>query len=283
MVTLGTPELYNGVELAPDGRHAAVERISPRDGTSNIWLVDPDTGLETQFTFDGASHPIWSPDGRFVTFNRNRAVFRKPVDGTAAEEQVYRESDGGVFGPVADWLPDGRAFVMRDVPEGTGSATGRLVLVTPGSATKPAAIAGTQFNGRVSPDGKWLAYSADENGVEEVYVQPFPATGAKWLVSRGGGVRPRWRRDGRELFFIASSAVNGAGHLMAVPVDAQPQFRVGTPRPLLDAPFVPGSANEYTYSVSPDGQRILVIEPTADAKRAPFTFVINWTAALQRR
>ncbi len=281
--TLSTPERYNGVEIAPDGRHIAVERIGPHDGVSNLWLVDPDTGLQTQFTFGGASRPKWSPDGRFLTFNHEREIRRKRVDGTGAEEVVYRESEGGVFGPINDWTPDGRAFVMRGVPSGTGAATGRLFLITPGTPPLATPIPETQFNGRFSPDGKWLAYTADESSGEEVYVQPYPPTGAKWLVSHGGGLRPRWSRDGKELFFVASSAVNGTGRLMAVPIDPGPPFRVGTPAAIVDAPFAPGTANEYSYSVSPDGRRILVVQPTDDAIRAPYTLVLNWTAGLQSR
>jgi Tol biopolymer transport system component len=271
------------VEIAPDGKHVAVERRATRDGTPNIWLIDVETGLQTQFTFDGGTHPKWSPDGRFLLFNHERAVHRKRVDGSGVEEEVVRESDSGVIGTFNDWAPSGRAFVMRHVPPLTGSSTGTLLLVTPGPELKTTVIPQAQFNGRFSPDGKWLAYTADENGGEDVYVQPYPITGAKWIVSHGGGVRPRWRRDGKELFYIASSAVNGAGRLMAVPIQSAGSFRVGTPVPLFDVPFVPGDAHDYPYSLSADGQRILVIQPTEDATRTPFTLVFNWVALLRKR
>jgi hypothetical protein len=279
--TLATPEQYNGVEISPDGTHVAVERLSARDGTSNIWLVDSATGTLTQFTFTGATHPKWSADGRFLTFNHERSILRKRIDGSG-EEEVLRESDANMLGPVGDWAPDGTLFAMRRIPAQTGASTGRLFLITPRPNVKATEVQQAQFNGRFSPDGKWLAYTADLNGGEEVYVQPLPMTGAQWLVSRGGGVRPHWRRDGRELFYIASSAVNGAGRLMAAPIMPGPSFRVGTPVPLFDVAFVPGDANDYSYSVSPDGQRVLVIQPTEDATRAPFTLLLNWTARLRK-
>ena len=280
---LGSPERYNTVEIAPDGRHVAVERIEPRDGATNVWLIDSGTGLQTQFTFSGGVLPKWSPDGRLLVFNHERTIFQKRVDGGGVEEPLYRESDGGRFGGFNDWLPDASAFVMRSVPRDGGSAKGTLFLVRPGPPAALTAIEGTEFNGRFSPDGKWLAYSSDANGVQEIFVQPFPFTGAKWLVSHGGGIRPRWRSDGQELFFVASSNVNGSGPLMAVPVEPRLPFRVGTPKRLLDAPFTPSSANQYSYSVGPDGQRILVIEPGADAMHAPFTVVLNWGAVLEKR
>ena len=282
VATLATPERYNGVELSPDGKHVAVERLAPRDGTANIWVADSDTGALTQFTFTGATHPKWTADGQFLTFNHERAILRKRIDGSG-EEEVLRESDANMIGPIGDWMPGDTAFVMRRVPSQTGAATGRLFLITPRPNVKATEIQQAQFNGRFSPDGKWLAYTADQSGGEEVYVQPLPMTGAQWLVSRGGGVRPRWRRDGKELFFVASSSVNGAGRLMAVPVEAGASFRVGTPVPLFDVPFVPGDANDYSYSVSADGQRILVIQPIEDATRTPFTLVFNWVALLRKR
>ena len=131
-------------------------------------------------------------------------------------------------------------------------------------------------NGRFSPDGRWLAYESIESGRIEVYVQPVPATGAKWLISRNGGVRPRWRRDGKELFYITAES-----KLAAVPIVAGETFQAGDPSELFDVSFSPAGVNPYPYAVSADGQRFLVITPEESASSAAISVVLNWASALR--
>jgi eukaryotic-like serine/threonine-protein kinase len=286
LADVGAPERYNAVELAPDGTRIAVERIEPRGNDPSIWLRDADGYSPTGLTFTSGDHPRWSPDGRFVTFNRDNGVLRKSTDGQGSEQELYHPPAGTYVGAVSDWSPDGHLLAIRQGPEGRGSGFGSLFLLplTPGAT--PAPIPQTQSRGqnaRFSPDGRWLAYTSDESGIPEVYVQPLPSTGAKWLISRGGGIRPRWRSDGKEIFYIASTSVNGAGKLMAVAIDPQLSLRVGAPTPLLDIQFLPRNANDYPYSVSRDGQRILAVVPREDAARAPVTIVFNWTSDLKKR
>lgn len=132
-------------------------------------------------------------------------------------------------------------------------------------------------NGRFSPDGRWLAYESSESGRAEVYVQPFPSTGAKWSISRNGGRLPRWRRDGKELFYVTAE-----GKLAAVPIVAGETFQAGDPSELFDISFSPTGVNPYPYAVSADGQRFLVITPDETASTTAISVVLNWTAALRQ-
>jgi Tol biopolymer transport system component len=140
----------------------------------------------------------------------------------------------------------------------------------------------TQFGetyARVSPDGRWLAYSSDESGAFENYVRPFtpnePAgTGAKWLVSRGGGLRPLWRPDGKELFYL-----NQASQVMAVDIDTSKGFQAGTPRRMFTGPT--GALNT-SWDLSPDGKRFLFVAPPNSGRTIPFTVVLNWAADLKK-
>ena len=152
---------------------------------------------------------------------------------------------------------------------------------------KPIALLATPFtevHGQVSPNGKWLAYSSNETGVGEVYVQPFPQGRGKWQVSTNGGQFPRWRRDGRELFYMNQPS---GGKMMAVDVKtAGATFEAGTPKGLFDSGYVNLTHNApyHTYAVSPDGERFLIARPIGgnQTATAPIAVVINWAAALQR-
>ena len=147
---------------------------------------------------------------------------------------------------------------------------------------KPAPYIQTEFaetQGRFSPDGRWVAYISNESGLFQVYVQSFPSSGGKWQVSTGGGAQPHWRRDGKELFYLAPDR-----KLMAVEVNGTgPTFVPGVPKPLFDAHVstaFPGNAHYYT--VTGDGQRFLVNTFVGESTPVPFTIVMNWTAGLKR-
>jgi eukaryotic-like serine/threonine-protein kinase len=151
--------------------------------------------------------------------------------------------------------------------------------------SRPVRFLSTPFQegrGQFSPDGKWVAYTSDESGTNEVYVQSFPAGGGKWRVSSKGGDWVRWRRDGREMFYIA-----GDRKLMSVAVQAiSGSLEFGTPRTLFTIPFVAppaGVSAPYTYDVMPDGQRFLALVPTGDAVPPPMTVILNWSEELKQR
>ena len=193
-----------------------------------------------------------------------------------------------------DWTPDGRFIIYGDGAAQTGddlmilpmsganaSPAGRSEQKNDGDR-KPRPFLRTQFNegdARFSPDGRWVAYVSDESGRSEVYVRPFAESGqaVKRQISTAGGVSPRWRRDGKELFYLAVDK-----RLMAVPVQIGATFEAGTPAALFQVE-VPAAFDGYDqYDVTSDGQRFLINTTVAEANRLPLTTVVNWTRDLKR-
>ena len=148
------------------------------------------------------------------------------------------------------------------------------VLPMTGNDRKPIPIVNTPFeelNGQFSPDGRWVAYETNESGRFEIVVQPFPAPTGKWQVSTAGGIQPRWRNDGKELYFISPD-----GKLMAASITAGTAFAAATPAPLFSVTLAPGAgSNKQQYAVSRDG-RFLINQPVESATTAPITLILNW-------
>jgi Tol biopolymer transport system component len=275
----GEPGLYLRPALSLDGKRLAVERRDPQTGTDDIWLVDLARSTLLRFTFGpfNQTHPVWSPDGNQIVFASDRDgasnLYRKASTG-AGNEELLLASDAAKYS--TDWSPDGRFIAYENQDPKTGSDLWLLPLF---GNRKPIPFLRTDFNegqGQFSPDGRWMAYSSDESGRREVYVRAFPASGGKWQISTAGGSFPRWRRDGKELFYLAADR-----KLMAVPVNADSAIETGQAQALfepriLGIPIVP-------YSVSGDGQRFLVTIPAEEASSSPITVVLNWTAAFEKR
>jgi Tol biopolymer transport system component len=289
---LGDGAFYNNLALAHDAKRAAAVQIDSQTNNADIWLIDVARGIPTRFTFDDNMDwdPVWSPDNTRVAFSSNRDhspfnLYLKDASGVRPEERLQKSD---VSERPCDWSPDGR-FLMyaRGLPSSTGPA--RLwVLSDPAgdpAKRKAAPYFDSAFNTtqcQFSPDGRWVAYVSDESRRgHEVFVQSFPAGAGKFLVSSNGGVQPRWRRDGKELFYIAADGV-----LMAVDVKTSPAFQAGVPHALFD-PEIPGGGSAqfvFRYDVAPDGQRFLVNTEgqSLAAPVEPITVVLNWTAELKR-
>jgi Tol biopolymer transport system component len=254
---LGDLADYGNLELSPDGKRVAVAILDQTIGTRDLWFVDAATGARTRFTSDPADENwlIWSPDGRRVAFNSFRPgrllIYQSPSSGIGKPEVLLADDDEGKW-PVS-WSPDGRFILCTRNTRETGNDLWILPL---GGDRKPYPFLQTRSAenwGAFSPDGRWIAYSSDESGRVEQYVAPFPAqAGRKWLVSKNGGFQARWRRDGKELFFLAgdrtlmAAAVNGAGADFEVS-GVQSLFETRLPYP----PY-------HAYDVTADGQRFLV-------------------------
>jgi len=278
--TVGDPGTLGIMQLSPDGKNAA---ISVTEGSNtDIWIYDLARGLHTRFTFDTATElaPVWSADGKSIVFSSDRKghsdLYRKAADGSGAETLLY--SDGLDKRP-SSWSPDGK-FLLYSTQ---GGATGTIdVWTLPLAAgAKPYPLIQTQFNevnGQFSPDGRWVAYQSDESGRAEIYVIPFhaqgDAPGGKRQVSTAGGTIPRWRRDGKELFYVAPG-----GKLMAAEVDAKGgSFEPGKETALFDG-ILTGLG--FSYDVGPDGKSFLVeLLPEQTTGVEPITVVQNWTAGL---
>ncbi len=206
-------------------------------------------------------------------------LYQKRADGVGIEEPFIKSS---VDMLPHSWSPDGRFLVYR-TPVNGRSQIAILPLAGEQALRLFAPSRFFQAYSQVSPDGRWLAYTTDESGRFEVYVQSFPAPsgGGKWQISKDGGSFPRWRRDGRELFYYALDE-----RLMAVPVRSATGFAVGDAMPLFEVHLLNGPANaprsRHQYDVARDGQRFLVNVPLEDAAASSITVVLNWTAGLKK-
>jgi serine/threonine protein kinase/Tol biopolymer transport system component len=276
---LGKGGEYSDVELSRDGTRALV--ATSDNGDRDLHVFDLTRDFPTRFTFGGGNETsgVWSPDDTRIIFNSQRqggsGLYIKPVSGAVGSEQLLTSDDRSKY-PFG-WSPDGR-YVLY-------GATGPnldLVYMPIDGDRKPLPFAQTPFAewaAKFSPDGKWVAYSSDESGRPEVWVAPFPGPGKRTQVSSEGAVGgfPRWRRDGRELFFLDS-----AGRLTAAEIDITgDEARVGAVVALFDSRA--GIQQRYPYDVSHDGQRFLINMRLEGGERAPtpITLLVNWTAALQ--
>jgi eukaryotic-like serine/threonine-protein kinase len=272
--------------ISPDEKMIAVQRQT--GGTSDIWLRDMARGTDIRFTSVAARNgsSFWSPKGERVLFASNRNgpfnLYQKIASGSGQDELLVATANNK---SPDQWSRDGRFIVYSE----SDPKTKQDLWVLPAGAPsgpgggKPIPFLRTEFNefdGQLSPDGRWMAYASDESGQDEVYVRPFPASEGKWRISTAGGEQPRWRGDGRELFFVGAD-----GRLMAVAVNASagsPSLEVGAPAPLFDAHIAQGARYVYDYDVTADGKRFLVTTNNAAASTLPLTVVVNWTAGLKK-
>jgi Tol biopolymer transport system component/predicted Ser/Thr protein kinase len=280
----GPPGSYFEPSFSPDEKRVALARRDAEDRSENVWLFDFARSTFTRFTFQSQDEgtPVWSPDGSNIVFSSSRGqardLFLKPLSGAGAEQPLV-QSDLPKY--PDDWSRDGR-FILYD--SFSASTKGDIwVLSSPLGDKKSSLYLQTPFNethAQFSPDGKWVAYGSDESGKSEVYVQSFPISGAKWLVSTNGGDQPIWRKDGKELFYLAADK-----KLTAVPVKTGTIFEAGTPLPLFEVHVVPKSLTDdkNEYLVTADGQRFLVLSISDDSVGQPITVVLNWTAELKRQ
>jgi Tol biopolymer transport system component len=268
----------NTVDLSPDGKHVAVMR-SPNSNT-DIWLLDTARGIPTRFTFDAAidAQPVWAPDGSRVVFSSNRKgifnLYSKLATNVGTEDLLLTTDQVLTANDVS---PDGRFLLFRRADPNNGYDLWVLPMF---GEKKPVPFRATPFDerdGQFSPDGRWVAYQSNESGRFEIYVQPFPGPGEKIQVSTGGGAQVRWRRNGKEIFFISLD-----GKLMAASVKLMPSngsIEIGTPQ-LLFMTRVAGGALpglfRQQYSVSNDGQRFLMNATSEGAAVAPINVIYNW-------
>lgn len=279
--TVGTPGLMLTPSLSPDEKQVAILRTDLKSA-SDIWLVDLSRQSSSRFTFDPAmdTNPVWSPDGSRIVFSSNRSgqfdLYWKPSHGAGNEELLFKSDNAKV---VTDWSADGGLILYQESAANRMWDLWALPLV---GDQKPFPIIQSNFResqAKFSPDGRWIAYVSDESGTSQVYVQNFPNAGGKLMVSINGGFQPRWRRDGKELFYFGTD-----NKLMVVQVKTNGNdFQAGTPSPLFQATLIPpipigGSAGEVTH----DGQRFLINVLVEESASSPAIVVQNWTALLKR-
>ncbi len=265
MRRLGQPGTYVTFDLSDDGRRLAFARL--KDQRIYLWLLDVQRDVESQLTFkaQGEGDPRWMNGRNLAVTRRPLSVVQIAPDG---RESVLL-SDGGLLDDVS---PDGRVLLVRRggelqaVPiDGTGPAT---VVRRPATGS----IDQAQF----APNGRSIAYNADETGRWQVYITGFPATGERVQVSSDGGVQPTWRRDGGELYYLDLK-----GKLFSVPIQVSRPLQPGTPRQLFTTRLSEPSSQIEEYAVSADGRAFLILDPVEAKPPDSIDVIINWPALLR--
>jgi Tol biopolymer transport system component len=273
---------FGALRLSPDGQKVAVSEYDLRYGGGTIWIQDLHSNIRTRFTFGGGMNisPTWSPDSSQIALASNRDgafnVYVKPVTGVAEEKAVHVTPEDER--PMS-WSADGRFLVIDSRLRSRQNRQEVSILPLAGDAKTHSYLNASYANsgGQLSPDGRWLAYASEESGRPEVYVTSFPKAKGKWQISSTGGHTPRWRRDGRELFFCRSDGI-----LMVAEVTAgRDSFAAGLVKPLSQRRIF---QNLFiaAYDVFPDGQRFVMSAIRPVAIHAPLTLVRNWTAELKK-
>jgi Tol biopolymer transport system component len=277
-----TSDLALSVRL---GRAGSGRRIGPsRVGSDDLWIGEFDRGIRTPFTSEASAEgmPVWSPDSKWIIFASNRdgplSLYRKASNGGSDAELLFKSDDDKW---PNDWSRDG--FLLYSSSDSKGG-TKLWVLPLKGDGTpsgQPFSYSTTNANegdGRFSPDGRWVAYESNETGRNEIYVRGFRGPSGVTTISNGGGREPRWRRDGRELFYLGPR-----GQVIAVDVTTDPAFRVvGAARQLFEAPIYGGPTRRGSFDVAADGRFLITTGPGAKSDPGTITIVLNWQSTLKR-
>lgn len=281
---------YTSLRLSPDGKRAAVGRQQVTDYTdlSDLWILDFERSTNARFTFgpEWNACPVWSPDGKQIAFISSRhgslELYRKDAEGGGAETPL--NTGNAEFKCPMDWSRDGKYLVYAQSNGGLFdlwalplAPQGKPFLVAPPPFDKP--------DGQLSPDGHWLAYTSNESGRYEVYVKAFQGSsqgtggeGPRWQLSNHGGRAPRWRGDGRELYYLSLNNKMGA---VRVQMSLAGADKAATPEELFTT-ALPGNRgeNQYPYDVTHDGQHFLVEESSDPGSADPLIVLVHWQATL---
>ena len=280
--TVGEPGPFQQMRLSPDQRRVAIERIDPESGIDDIWTLELASNILTRLTFDpaGVTDPVWSPDSRTIAFasrrNRKLDLFQKTI-GASSDSPIFESADAVKY--LDDSSADGRFLLFHG-----DNGFALFALPWSGGDRKPIRLIDTPYakdEAHFSPDGRWVTYQSTESGTLEAYVASFPGFDHRTRVSTHGGSQPRWRGDGKELFYV-----DPAAQLMSVAVTPGATLDFGAPKLLFQTPIPRGAATGIDlFDVSRDGQRFLVLSPVRSDAAAvtPITVVVNWTAGLVRK
>jgi len=272
------PGAFDFLALAPDGNTAALTVSGAEGREQDIWLLDAETGQRTRFTFGANAYsPVWSPDGASLAFVAT-------VDGTTGlHRKLLRGSsmtrlDAHRSLPFS-WSPDGRFIAEIFAGEETGADIWILPVSGEGEPYPYTSTKSLEVNPAFSPDGRWIAYASDETGSFEIYVGSFEEPERRWQVSTKGGQSPRWRADGKEIFYVEPG-----GLLTATRLDTDGAVvRPGSSEELFEMATY-WQSTWQGYGVSPDGSRFLIQKPVSgeDPSTNSLVLVTDWRAARSR-
>ena len=274
---VGNPGVMYNPMLSPDGSRVAVDISDQKANNVDIWIESASGAGNSRFTFDPAEEvvAVWSRDNHILAYRgadaEGASLNLKLATGLERERKRFTVSKLSMDDVLPNsWSLDDQQILCTN--QGASGDYLELIPVAGGKPTRFLASKGSESNGQISPDGKWVAYASDESGDWEIYVTSFPGAAGKWQVSRGGGTEPRWRGDGGEIFYIAPN-----GMLTAVPVNAANEFVTGTPAPLFQirgrAPI--SSTDVFTYDVARDGKRFLVNRYVPPEHMPPLTILLR--------
>jgi Tol biopolymer transport system component len=291
---LAKPGAYGAPRFSPDGKRLAFTMTGNKG--SDVWVYDWERDTSTQLTFTGPGNleMAWTPDGKHIVFGSNAAgasaLWWIRSDGSGEPQKLLERKNTGVGLRPQSFAPDARRLVFDDnTTSGAGVQIWTLPLdlsdpehPKPGKPEPFLTTAVRQVDAAVSPDGKWMAYSSNESGVDDMFVRPFPGPGGKWRVSTGGGKYPTWSRTGRELLYfslsdgrimVANYTVQGDSFIATKP-------RVWSDRQVLQPNFI------RVLDLHPDGKRFAVFpRPEIEAAKGNLhlTFLLNFSDELRRR
>jgi Tol biopolymer transport system component len=275
---LGDQAIYFNLKISSNGQKVAVDISDPKVGPPDVWVYDVARGLRTRLTFDPQPDmvPVWSPDGTRVVFRSSRKgpddLYMKDASGAGNDELLF---ESGENKSASSWSADGR-FLLFD---SNNNKTRRDIWVLPMKGErKPYIFLQTDYQeseAQFSPDGHWVAYRSNESGRDEIYVKPFPGPAGRWQVSTGGGTRPKWRRDGKEILYLADD-----DKIMSAEIRVKgTAIEVGAVKALFQTrPLRPSSI----FDAASDGQRFLVNTAVAEQSASPVTLVVNWPAGVKK-
>ena len=266
------PAPYGFLRLSPDGKKAAFRR---GDLVQNwdVWTYEFERGVLTRLTFDGGSegYPVWSPDGKQIAYVANRdgssEIYTRSADGTGTAKQITQEPG---LKATLDWSRDGRHLLYRS----TGQASPELRAVDLQTG-KSEGLSQNTSSGRISPNGRWLAYTSTESGRPEIFVQSFRGAGGKWQVSTKGGAYPTWSADGKKLFFTSDAAIE-----VALIEARDAGVEIGHVREAVSYSRPAGLL--YPYDVAPDGKRFLVLDTAGQDTAGEMVVISDWQSRLNR-
>jgi eukaryotic-like serine/threonine-protein kinase len=280
---LGASGNYGDIQISPNGDRVALDMTDP-NAPRDIWVMDVARAVLSRVTLEMSDdwNPAWSSDGTRLVFASTGSgagthIHAKSATGAGAEDLVFESNSNEI---PTDWSPNGRYIPFSR--QKTGGGVDLWVLDTIEKKASP--FIETRFDkaqSKISPDGRWIAYTTNDSGMYQIVVQSFPdPNGGKWQITSQGGIEPKWRHDGRELYYLALD-----GKLMAVSIKGEKTIEAGTPTPLFETPLtVPRGQlpRTHRYDVAPDG-RFLIAVPKATATAPPIVAVMNWTSGLEKK